>query len=252
MNLQEKSSGVITINWSQSHCSFACAIIRTERETLMCSSYTFTPGLYQRIAGILKYTAPSIQKAAAENKLERTLYPSGTAPVISYTDKGLSLVPKIFGYPPVYSGKGQHFLYNARSETVLAKDIFKEGIRNHRIVIPAASYFEWDRSKKKHAFETGEPLYFAGFYDMRAVPFKNNKIITTGIKAEDKTQIIEKNLPCFIILTTKAHGKYGEIHDRMPLLIRESEIMDWISGKGAGKILARGNEEFNQLIIDAQ
>src|SRR5699024_9435651 len=106
------------------------------------------------------------------------------------------------GYPaPGSSG----LVINARAETVLEKKLFQNGIRNHRSVVPAAGFYEWNRNREKYSFRQGNAaLYMAGFED------------------------IFENEHRFVILTTAANASMEPVHDRMPLILEENQIKDWI------------------------
>lgn len=126
--------------------------------------------------------------------------PSELAPVLRLV--GGEIVPDLmtWGYP---APKGVGLTINARSETVLERPMFREDFLNRRCLIPAGSFYEWDRAKRKYLF--GEPsrvLYMAGFYreDMR-----------------------------FVIMTREPVLPVSQIHNRMPVLIREEDIMDYLS-----------------------
>lgn len=110
------------------------------------------------------------------------------------------------GYQPKASGKKGQIIFNARSETALEKPTFREGIKNHRIVIPAAGFYEWSRKKEKYRFRrTDSPvLFMAGCFR----------------RYEDGDR--------FVILTTAANASMEPVHDRMPLILEPDEITDWI------------------------
>ena len=92
------------------------------------------------------------------------------------------------------------------SESVLERKSFREGMEHRRIVIPAAWFYEWNRNKEKNIFyRKGEPvLFMAGIYN--------------HYEAGD----------CFTILTTQANASVKPIHDRMPLVLEENDIIPWI------------------------
>ena len=105
----------------------------------------------------------------------------------------------VFGYPwKKRSGR----VINARAETAAEKPAFRKGIRNYRVVIPASCFYEWDEEKQMIAFdEKDEPvLYMAGFM------------------MEDS----------FVILTTAANSSVSDVHHRMPLVLKEDEVREWI------------------------
>lgn len=97
-------------------------------------------------------------------------------------------------------------LINARSESALEKKSFSDSILHRRCIIPAAHFYEWDKNKIKNTFTPlqGASLYMAGFYNL----FDN----------ENR----------FIILTTAANGSMAPVHDRMPLLLPEEKVREWI------------------------
>lgn len=110
------------------------------------------------------------------------------------------------GYPPKGNGKKGQVIFNARSETAMEKPTFREGIKNHRIVIPAAGFYEWNRKKEKYRFRRNDSpvLFMAGCFR----------------RYEDGDR--------FVILTTAANASMEPVHDRMPLILEPDEIADWI------------------------
>lgn len=99
---------------------------------------------------------------------------------------------------------GMNRVINARAESVLIKPMFRSGIRSGRIVVPAASFYEWDALKNKVTFSRNDEslLYLAGISDRRG----------------------------FVILTTQANDSIKDVHDRMPLIIEKEDIYTWLFG----------------------
>lgn len=110
------------------------------------------------------------------------------------------------GFAPKESGKKGQIILNARSETAMEKPAFREAMRNHRIVIPAAGFYEWNRKKEKYRFhrEDSPVLFMAGCFQ----------------HDEDGER--------FVILTTAANESMEPVHDRMPLILEPDEIAAWI------------------------
>lgn len=110
------------------------------------------------------------------------------------------------GYTPTGNGKKGQVIFNARSETAMEKPTFREGIKNHRIVIPAAGFYEWNRKKEKYRFRRNDSpvLFMAGCFR----------------RYEDGDR--------FVILTTAANASMEPVHDRMPLILEPDEIVEWI------------------------
>ncbi|HWQ07376.1 MAG TPA: SOS response-associated peptidase [Feifaniaceae bacterium] len=129
-----------------------------------------------------------------------------------------------------FDGKGR--VINARSETVLEKSMFRTPMANGRCLIPAASYFEWEkRGSEKIKYKLrpkGEGMFtFAGLY-----------------RAESGSQ-----LPLFVILTAPAVDGISFIHDRMPLMLPPSAQEDWLNHTDhAANLLEHGNTEIEYEI----
>ncbi|MCD8232026.1 MAG: SOS response-associated peptidase [Clostridiales bacterium] len=131
------------------------------------------------------------------------IHPTDPAPVITGSRNGLKLSCQRWGYPG-YLKTG--VIFNARAESVQEKMLFQNGIRYHRAVIPAKHFYEWNVLKEKNLFSRvdGKILYLAGFFDLM------------------------ENEERFVILTTGANESMSVVHDRMPLVLEEPQIEDWI------------------------
>lgn len=129
--------------------------------------------------------------------------PSQDAVVLAGKGHRLSAEIMRWGFP---GSRRSGLLINARAETALEKPTFRDSLLRRRCVIPAGGFYEWNREKEKAMFyRDGAPvLYMAGFY----CPF------------------FETNR--FVILTTCANASVSPVHDRMPLLLEENELEDWI------------------------
>ena len=81
-----------------------------------------------------------------------------------------------------------------------------KGLSHRRCIIPARSFYEWNKSKDKVTFclDSNEAIYLARIYNL----FNN----------ED----------CFTILTTAANASVSAVHDRMPVVIEQKDIYDWL------------------------
>lgn len=134
---------------------------------------------------------------------ERDIRPTDQAPVLVGKEDGLSLQNVRWGLPGFQKGQ---VIFNARRETAMEKPMFHDGILHRRIVIPATSFYEWNMLKEKNVFKRpdGKVIYMAGF--------------CRG----------EGEMERFTILTTAANASMQPVHDRMPLILEESEIEPWL------------------------
>jgi len=110
--------------------------------------------------------------------------------------------------------------FNARSEELEAKPMFRKALEKRRAVVPASGYYEWknvDGTKIPHYIHPadGEPLFLAGLYE-----WWRDKT-----KGDDDP---ERWLLSFTILTRDAIGHLGSIHDRMPLFLDPDHADAWL------------------------
>ncbi|MCD7809071.1 MAG: SOS response-associated peptidase [Erysipelotrichaceae bacterium] len=92
---------------------------------------------------------------------------------------------------------------NTRSETVKETDLFCKDIIYRRCLIPAQGFYEKDEDKHTFAFESTShnTILLAGIYNI------NNEVS---------------------IMTTKANDVMKPIHHRMPLMIDETYMDQWL------------------------
>ncbi len=122
-----------------------------------------------------------------------------------------------------FQTQDKKLIINARSESVLEKPLFYNGIRKQRCVIPAISFYEWNKDKIKVTFsrKDNKILYLAGFY------------------------LTKDNIEQFIILTTKANDSVINTHHRMPLFFEANSVKDWIIGNNIEEYLNLQMPELN-------
>lgn len=172
----------------------------------------------------LRQICNEIEERLAIHVKTGEIFPSDLAPVLVGSDHGIVPRGMVWGFPR-WDAKG--VIFNARSETVLEKSMFRKALLNHPAVIPTSGFFEWKAvpgEKKKDKFffreKPGEVLYLAGFYN---------------IFAPKDGDIPER----FTILTTNANSSMEAYHNRMPILLRKDEREDWLSGQHLNDYLER-------------
>jgi putative SOS response-associated peptidase YedK len=135
----------------------------------------------------------------------REIHPSERAPVIMAQGKQLAVEEYRWGFPH-FDQKKKGVIFNARSETVMSKPMFRESVIKRRCVIPATGFYEWDSDKNQYSFRAGDgqQLLFAGLYNRYA--------------GEER----------FVILTTSADDSMSAIHDRMPLILPKEAVERWV------------------------
>ncbi len=110
--------------------------------------------------------------------------------------------------------------FNARSEEVEDKPMFRQALIKRRAVVPATGYYEWkteDGVKTPYFIRPSadEPMFFAGLYEWWKDPSKGD---------DDPSRWMLS----FTIMTRDAVGPLGSIHARMPLFIDPDHADVWL------------------------
>ncbi len=157
--------------------------------------------------GTLREVERAVSRAGFSCEPSGDILPSQFSLVLTGKEPGLSGQRMRWGFP---QSRKKGLLINARAETVLERQTFRESVLHRRCVIPAGHFYEWDPEKNKVEFQrTDSPvLYMAGFYNC----------FSDGDH--------------FIILTTRANSSVAPVHDRMPLILEEGELRSWIYDEG--------------------
>ena len=179
----------------------------------MCGRFYVDKGTAREMEQIIRGVDLRIQKMRTGD-----IYPSQSAGILTCHNQqknplsagpaaenspALELNEMRWGFPQ-YQKKG--LLINARAETALERKTFRESVLHRRCVIPARHFYEWDSEKNKVTFfrEDRPVLFMAGFYSW----FQDDER--------------------FIILTTQANASVSPVHNRMPVVLDESELEDWV------------------------
>lgn len=148
------------------------------------------------------------------------VFPDSLVPVIATgRSEKKKVFPMLWGYQ--VTGMNRPLL-NARTETAMAKKTFADSWLEHRCIVPASWYFEWTHHKRTDGkIETGKKY---------AIMPKGQELTwLCGLYR------LENNYPHFVILTREPGEEIAFIHDRMPLIMPEEMINDWINPKYSAK-----------------
>jgi len=105
-------------------------------------------------------------------------------------------------------------MINARSETVAEKPSFKHALKRRRCLVPADGFYEWRRTPDgkvptRIQRRDGRPFALAGLFEV----WKKGP---------------GEPLETFTILTTAPNALLRPIHDRMPVVVEESDHDLWL------------------------
>lgn len=104
--------------------------------------------------------------------------------------------------------------FNARSETVLEKPMFRQSIKRRRCALPIPGYYEWettDEGKQPWMMSAAGdgPLFMAGLFEFW--------------KQSDQSWLVSTT-----ILTMEAAGHLRDVHHRMPVFLDRGAVDGWI------------------------
>lgn len=105
-------------------------------------------------------------------------------------------------------------LINARSESATERPAFRRAFQQRRCLVLADGFYEWRKTPKGKVpyyirLKNGQPFVFAGLWE-------------TWQGMDDRT------LESFCILTGGANELVAEIHDRMPIILKEEDALNWL------------------------
>ncbi len=157
----------------------------------MCGRYYVDEGTEIKVQSLVQNKEKTMQKG--------DIHPSETATILSGEGHNLIAKDMVWGFPGY---QGNSLLINARAESITERRTFRESVLSRRCVIPAKGFYEWSPKKEKYQFEQpGQVLFLAGCYD------KQHR---------------------FVIITTAANASVLPVHERMPLLLSEEELIKWL------------------------
>lgn len=113
-----------------------------------------------------------------------------------------------------YKDTFKYSTFNARSEDIFQKPLWKKAIRETRCIVPANGFYEW-----KPTADGKQPFY---------VRPKNQKIFGfAGIysKWEDAEG---HSWPTYSIITTVPNNQMKDIHNRMPVILHKKDENRWL------------------------
>jgi putative SOS response-associated peptidase YedK len=111
--------------------------------------------------------------------------------------------------------------FNAKAETVGEKPMFRGAIESQRCIVPADAFYEWAPAPGARRGRK-QPWCFR--------PSDSGLLLLGGIWEQwcprgDKSA---EPLRSCAILTTEANEVVGPVHDRMPVLIAEADLDEWL------------------------
>jgi putative SOS response-associated peptidase YedK len=144
--------------------------------------------------------------------------PTTTNPVVLIRDDVRCIELRRWGFVPswVNDPKAISNPFNAVSETAPDKPFFRTAFRKRRCIVPADAFFEWQvvpgakrKVKVRIARADGELLSLGGLHEYWR---QGDQVIAS-----------------YAILTTAPNDLMAPIHTRMPVVIGDAQIDEWLA-----------------------
>lgn len=111
--------------------------------------------------------------------------------------------------------------FNARSETVARRPMFRSAFSSRRCILPASGFYEWQQAKGG----SKQPWFIR--------PPGVGTFAMAGI-----FELSQADAPATCcILTTGANARVAEVHDRMPVLLDPAAVRDWLDPRTPRDVL---------------
>lgn len=184
----------------------------------MCGRYTFDL-TFGDIVSLYRLTLPD--EPPERLKPNYNVAPTQVMPIIRPAGNGRELVMAGWGLIPFWMkaenlARQAYSTINARADRIQTAPTYREPFKKRRCLVPATGWYEWQKvnakTKRPYHFQPkASPMAFAGVYD-----------VWNGDGG--------KSITSFAIVTTDAAPSTCAYHDRMPVVLEESQFEDWMRG----------------------
>lgn len=163
------------------------------------------------------------------------------------------LVPMQWGLVPSFTASAAKpdfwKAFNARSETVASKAMFRRLVDSRRCAVLLDGFYEWSvdakGEKQPYYVHAGDgPLVVAGLFDL----WRHRRPAREGEETEAAPASggwVEEDVWTVTMLTRDAAPSFAWLHDRMPVLLQEDEALDaWLGAETFAEVA--GSEAFRR------
>jgi len=164
--------------------------------------------------------------------------PTDPVDVVSAGEGKRELVTMRWGLVPWWWSKRLKELrmvtFNARAETVETKPVFRDAFKRSRCLIPMSGYYE-----RQTTPDGKQPWYFTA---------RNGSPLLTAAGRWDewKDRATGERLKSCTMIITEPNEFAGEIHDRMPVFLKEPQLAPWLSGEAGAEYLMPAPNDYLQ------
>jgi putative SOS response-associated peptidase YedK len=162
----------------------------------------------------------AVDTIGAEHRPRYNVAPSTLVPAIIDAD-GRRLGLLSWGYVPPWaeSSSGGPRPINARSEGAVSSRLFGPALTRHRCVVPVDGWYEWTEEDGARqpwllAPEPAGPAAIAALW--------------STWRPRDERDTATSRLSTVALLTTEATGAAADVHHRMPVVVPDDVLDDWL------------------------
>ena len=145
---------------------------------------------------------------------EGDAYPRSQVPVITVSPED-TLVIRMLTWGFSVPGR-TNVIFNTRIETATSLPLWQDAIATRRCLVPARSFFERHRTERGISPATGKAVKQLERFDAP----EDDLLFLAGIWQDTE----------FSVITTAPNASVAPVHDRMPLVVRASEVRTWLFG----------------------
>jgi putative SOS response-associated peptidase YedK len=182
----------------------------------MCSRYAFVPESHAW--GDLRATLGALADELLALPARPKLAPTDPVPiVVQQPGAPPQLVQARWRFIPHWWTKAElpRLTFNARSEEAATKPMWRDALRRARCLIPATSWYEWQKAqgvKIPHTLrsEDGRAFMFAGLWSLW------------------RSRAAAEAVATCVILTMPASPAVAHVHDRMPVVLAPDAWSAWL------------------------
>jgi putative SOS response-associated peptidase YedK len=114
--------------------------------------------------------------------------------------------------------------FNARSDTVATKPMFRDAFKRRRCVIPISGFYEWRQMQ-----DGKQPFYISGV--------EAPVLSVAGLWDNWTNRETGEAIRSCTMIVTDANPFMSEIHDRMPVFVAPERLDAWLTFKAGTEIL---------------
>lgn len=180
----------------------------------MCGRFTLTYEEREELAEQLGVPVEALSEA--EYKRRFNIAPTDQHWIVRQRREEREILPAKWGLVNTWAkdAKRAAAQINARAETLDRTPVFREAYQKRRCVVPADGFFEWTGAK-----EARHPLWFHRS--------EGGLVLFAGLYESWQPQPGEWQRT-FTIITTAANDLVTPVHDRMPVILEDRAIDEWL------------------------